>query len=108
MSDEITRLQEIKAIHAVGKVVVQGMLPSNHLRHKDIEWLIEQAERAERMEMMYENTGSIMNRRHQINKIEKYEKALKEIADEGHSYLGEVARFCINTARTALGEEKLK
>lgn len=47
------------------------------IRNDDIDWLIEQAERAEKMEMMYENTGSIMNRRHQIDKIERYETALK-------------------------------
>ena len=57
-----------------------------------MKWLIEQAERAERMEVMYENTGSIMNRRHQMNKIERYEKALKEIASrEGDYYEDELA-----------------
>lgn len=41
-------------------------------------------------------------------KLEKYKKALTEIANEGHPYLGEVARFCVNTARESLGKEKLK
>jgi hypothetical protein len=57
-------------------------------------------ERVRWMEMTYENTGSIMNRRHQIDKIEKqqkqierYEKALKEILETSY-----------NTAKKALEE----
>ena len=48
------------------------------------DWLIEQAEKAERLEMMYENTGSIMNRRHLMDKVERYEKALKFYANKEH------------------------
>jgi len=62
----------------------QGVHPSVSLAKKEFDWLIEQAEKAER-----------------------YEKALTEIADEGHSFIGEVSKFCINTARRALGKEKL-
>ncbi|APC46473.1 hypothetical protein [Aeribacillus phage AP45] len=43
-----------------------------------IEWLIEQAEKAEYYEMKYENTGAIFNRRHMLDKIERYENAIKE------------------------------
>lgn len=51
-----------------------GLLKKKNDRIKELE------EKIERLEMMYENTGSIMNRRHQIDKIERYEKALRYIS----------------------------
>ena len=50
-----------------------------------IKWLIERVEqfeqaqaKAEYYEMKYENTGAIFNRRHMLDKIERYENAIKE------------------------------
>jgi len=47
----------------------------------DYEWLIKQAEKAEYYEMKYENTGAIFNRRHMLDKIERYENAIKECVE---------------------------
>jgi len=49
------------------------------IKHKK-RWkhLFEQAEKAEYYEMKYENTGAIFNRRHMLDKIERYENAIKE------------------------------
>jgi len=57
-----------------------------YMKKKHINWLIKQAEKAEYYEMKYENTGAIFNRRHMLDKIERYEKAIKECIermDEG-------------------------
>jgi hypothetical protein len=56
--------------------------------YNDMSWLIFQAEKAEYYEMKYENTGAIFNRRHMLDKIERYENAIKECIermDEGGS-----------------------
>ena len=80
MSDK-ERLQEIKR---------KAITFNQELREIDLEehidWLIEQAEKAEYYEMKYENTGAIFNRRHMLDKIERYENAIKECVermDEG-------------------------
>jgi hypothetical protein len=58
--------------------------PENYtILREALDWLIERAEKAERMEMMHENTGSVMNRRHLMDKVERYERALKEIEKSG-------------------------
>ncbi|MNW44597.1 hypothetical protein D3C74_218350 [compost metagenome] len=67
------RLNEVKKQHELSE-----------LHDRDIDWLIEQAEKSKR-----------------------YEQALEEIANEGHSFVGEISKFCINTARVALGKQKL-
>lgn len=50
MTKELTRLEQIKALRALEKVCVHGMKPSHHLDGKDIDWLIEQAEKVKRLE----------------------------------------------------------
>ena len=41
---------------------------------RDIDWLIEQAERAELLEMKYENSGSMFNRQNMQARIDELEK----------------------------------
>jgi len=68
------RLEEIKQKY---QWAIKRSL-ANRIDDSDIEWLIKQAEKAEYYEMKYENTGAIFNRRHMLDKIERYEKAIKE------------------------------
>lgn len=105
------------------------------LMHGDVVWLIEQAERVEEQQKEIEKlkeVGSELNEEVFYEQMEKdkfrrmitenlkpsnvllekenarLREALETIADEGHAYVGEISKFCINTARQALGKEILK
>lgn len=121
--DEIKKKQEHEKKHPDSDYFVT---------YSDVDWLIEQAEilekerilydeaieedrktinrlleEIERYQMMYENTGSIMNRRHQIDKIERYEKALKYISEIKQPDGGYVSRIdvAVTMAKQVLGDK---
>lgn len=45
----------------------------------ELVWLTERAEKAERMEMMYENTGAIFNRQFLKERIEEQQKEIERL-----------------------------
>ncbi|MBB6446482.1 hypothetical protein [Bacillus benzoevorans] len=82
MTEKLTRLEEIKALHSVGKVTVQGMLPSWHISHKDVDWLIERAEKAEKQHFEILALESQANGdKKLIEKLEKEVEFWRDIAD---------------------------
>ena len=66
----------------------------------------QQSEKVERMEMMYENTGSIMNRRHLMDKVERYEEALKYISEIEQPDGGYVSRLDVAVTKAKQVLEK--
>lgn len=82
------RLEEIKELY--GKEMYSK--GKSYLTMMDILWLIEQAERAEELEMKYENTGAIFSRQNMRDRIQvleqenkRYREALESIANiDGH------------------------
>jgi len=72
LEEIIEKYSEITVLEYINDVEIVGV------DMKDLVWLIEQAEKAEYYEMKYENTGAIFNRRHMLDKIERYENAIKE------------------------------
>jgi len=72
LEEIIEKYSEITVLEYINDVEIVGV------DMKDLVWLIEQAEKAEYYEMKYENTGAIFNRRHMLDKIERYDNAIKE------------------------------
>lgn len=78
------RLQEIKALHALEKVGVQGMKSSNHVSHSDVEWLIGQVEKTEilkkGLDSCLRTAEGMTEDYHSAEKLlRKYEEALEEV-----------------------------
>jgi erythromycin esterase-like protein len=64
--------KEVLYLDYTGKIT----RPQNFFTVEDLKWLMEQAEKVERYEMKYENTGAIFNRQHMRERIEFLEKEL--------------------------------
>ncbi|SFA55535.1 hypothetical protein SAMN05192569_10638 [Parageobacillus thermantarcticus] len=89
--NEKKRIEKIKNIKNF-PMYYQDELGGHRIRYfvdeLDLNWLIQQAEKAEQLqerveelEMKYENTGAIFNRQYMREKIERYEKVLKEMIE---------------------------
>jgi len=86
------------------------IVEENHDSNRRVEEL---EERVRIFEMKYENTGSIFNRSHQINRIEalqeennRYKQALEEVKNNASSYMGNsAARRLYDIADEALQKD---
>jgi hypothetical protein len=102
------RIEEIKQRLERNKkwqtLIESGYVPSavGEYRHDDVEWLIEQAERAERYEnvevaervkknlnLLADDWSKVVDERNElVKKVERYEKALNEMVDDKKNWYG--------------------
>jgi hypothetical protein len=98
------------------EIIKSNYPPENYtILREALDWLLEQAKRVERYEMMYDNTGAMFNRMtmkekivDQQKEIEDYKSALESIqhytVDKKCAYCHQVYEY----ARRARHGEKLK
>lgn len=78
-ADKVEQLQqENEKLNQVIDWMNEGCEYNNESHLKTYKQLQQAQAKAEYYEMKYENTGAIFNRRHMLDKIERYEKAIKE------------------------------
>lgn len=70
--------QENEKLNQVIDWMNEGCEYNNESHLKTYKQLQQAQAKAEYYEMKYENTGAIFNRRHMLDKIERYENAIKE------------------------------
>jgi hypothetical protein len=73
--------QENEKLNQVIDWMNEGCEYNNESHLKTYKQLQQAQAKAEYYEMKYENTGAIFNRRHMLDKIERYENAIKECID---------------------------